>query len=200
MFFNRRGLVFLATGVLTTAAGILRTMTPAVAQSTASTPKASAGSAHIFSFPGLKGGEIKLADFQGKVVMIVNTASYCGFTNQFKDLETLYKRYQDKGFVVLGVPSNDFGNQEPGSAEDIAAFCSTEYGVDFPMTGKQIVKGEGAHPFYKWAARQRPSDVPRWNFFKYIVDREGRLVGAFGTTTAPLDRSIITAVEVTLSA
>ncbi len=202
MFFNRRGLVYLATGALTTAAGMVNALTGANAQSTATssgTAKASSGSAHIFSFPALKGGDIHLADLKGKVVLVVNTASYCGFSNQFKDLETLWTQYKDQGLVVIGVPANDFGNQEPGTSEDIAQMCSTEFGVDFPMTAKQVVKGEGAHPFYKWAAKQRPGDVPRWNFFKYLIGKDGSLIGAFGTMTNPLDRSVVTTIEVALS-
>ena len=140
---------------------------------------------------------IHLNDYDGKVVMIVNTASFCGFTNQFKELQALYQRYQDKGFVIIGVPSNDF-NQEPGSADDIAQFCSSEYGVSFPMTAKLAIKGENAHPFYKWAAKQS-GETPRWNFFKYLVGKDGQLIATFGTTTGPADKSVILAVESALS-
>ncbi len=101
--------------------------------------------------------------------------------------------------MIIGVPSNDFGGQEPGSADDIAAFCSIEYGVDFPIAGKVAVKGENAHPFYKWAAKQNVADIPKWNFFKYILDKNGRIVGAFGTTVAPLDKNIMQMIEIELS-
>lgn len=199
--FNRRKLTYLFTGALVAVAGILRNLRPAAAQSNSKSTlpaNASRSSAHLFFFSGLKGETIALNAFSGKVILIVNTASFCGFTNQFKDLQTLYSKYQDRGLVLVGVPSNDF-YQEPGSSEDIAQFCSTEYGVTFPMAAKTAIRGEAAHPFYKWAAKQRPSETPKWNFFKYLVDRDGTLIGAFGTTTGPLDASLIAALEAALS-
>lgn len=199
--FNRRKIVFAFTGAIVATIAIMRSMLPGRAQVQARkipAANASAGSAHLFSFPGLKGGTIALNDYAGKVVMIVNTASFCGFTNQFKDLQALYSKYQSRGFVIIGVPSNDF-NQEPGSGEEIAQFCSSEYGVTFPMTAKLPVKGENAHPFYKWAAKQRPSEGPRWNFFKYLVGKDGALIASFGTTTGPMDRSVIAAIEQALA-
>jgi glutathione peroxidase len=200
MSMSRRTVGYAITSALTTVFGFLRSSTPLLAQSKYTAPNASMGSAHVFSFEGLKGDKLKLSDYRGKVVMIVNTASFCGFSNQFKDLQALYKRFADKGFIIIGVPSNDFGSQEPGSADEIAAFCSKEYGVDFPMTAKQVVKGESAHPFYKWAAKQKPNDTPRWNFFKYLLDKNGHIVGAFGTTVSPLNNSILSAIEVSLAA
>ena len=199
--FDRRKLMFAFTGTLVALFGVLRQFMPASAQgiSTKRAPtNASSGSAHLFSFPGLKGGSIALNDYAGKVVMIVNTASFCGFTNQFKELEALYERYKAKGFVVIGVPSNDF-NQEPGSSEDIAQFCSSEYGVTFPMTAKLAVKGEAAHPFYKWAAKQGLAEGPKWNFFKYLIARDGSLIGAYGTMTAPNDPSVVAAIQAALA-
>ena len=199
--FNRRKIVFVFTGALVTAAAVLRSLLPARAQvpfRRVPAANVSAGSAHLFSFPALKGGTISLNDYAGKVVIIVNTASFCGFTNQFKDLQALYSKYQSRGLVIIGVPSNDF-NQEPGSGEDIAQFCSSEYGVTFPMAAKLPVKGDNAHPFYKWAARQRPSEGPKWNFFKYLIGKDGALIGSFGTTTGPMDRSVIMAVEQALA-
>ncbi len=193
--FTRRSVVYAVTLTLTTLAGFLRHVIPSSAQQ----KNISASTAQIFTFDGLKGGKIKLSDYQGKVIMIVNTASFCGFANQFKDLQSLWTRYKDQGFVIIGVPSNDFGGQEPGTADEIAKFCSTEYGVDFPMAGKVAVKGEAAHPFYKWAARQNSNDVPKWNFFKYLLDKNGRIVGTFGTITAPLDKSVVQMIEVELS-
>lgn len=200
--FDRRKLIYLVTGSLVAVTGALRQLTPASAQAISvrrGPANVSTGSAHLYSFPGLKGGTIALNDYAGKVVMVVNTASFCGFTNQFKDLEALYERYKDRGFVVIGVPSNDF-YQEPGSAEQIAEFCSSEYHVTFPMTAKLAVKGESAHPFYKWAAKQGAGDGPRWNFFKYLVGKDGSIVGAFGTTVSPSDPSIIKAIETELAA
>ena len=198
--FNRRHLLYAATSAITIAAGFFRQIIPASAQQkNTNASNVSASSAHIFEFDGLKGKRIKLSEYQGKVVVVVNTASFCGFANQFKDLQSLWTRYKDSGLVIIGVPSNDFGGQEPGSADEISAFCSTEYGVSFPMAGKAVVKGENAHPFYKWAAKQNSTDVPKWNFFKYVLDKNGRIAGAFGTTTAPLDKSIVQLIDLKLA-
>lgn len=191
---SRRSLIYAVTYTLTIIASFARQIMPASAQQ----KNVSASSAHVFSFDGLKGGRINLSDYKNKVVMVVNTASFCGFANQFKDLQALWSRHKDKGFVIIGVPSNDFGGQEPGSADEIAAFCSTEYGVDFPMAAKVAVKGENAHPFYKWAAKQNATDIPKWNFFKYVLDKNGRITGTFGTTTAPLDKNIVQMIEIEL--
>ena len=191
---NRRSLIYITTSILTFTSGLLRQVIPASAQKR----NMSTSSAHVFDFDGLNGGRIKLSDYQGKVVIVVNTASFCGFANQFKDLQSLWTLYKDRGLVIIGVPSNDFGGQEPGTADEIATFCSTEYGVSFPMASKTITKGENAHPFYKWAVKQNPTDVPKWNFFKYVLDKNGRLAGSFGTTIAPLDKSIIQMIELEL--
>ena len=124
--------------------------------------------AGAFEFQNIdEDGVIKLSDFKGKVVLIVNTASQCGFTPQYKALQDLYSKYKDDGLVVLGVPSNDFGAQEPGSSKDIAKFCEINYGVTFPLTSKQIVSGDKAHPFYIWAKEQLGfGTAPKWNFHK----------------------------------
>src|SRR5689334_15814537 len=127
-------------------------------------------SAHDFSFTSIDGKPLKLADFAGHPVLVVNTASECGLTPQYKGLEALWQKYRDRGFVVLGVPSNDFGRQEPGSAEEIKNFCTTRYSVDFPMTEKCHVIGGAAHPFYRWVADTLgEGGTPRWNFHKYLV-------------------------------
>lgn len=126
----------------------------------------------------IDGSDVDLAQYKGKVVVIVNVASKCGFTPQYDGLEALYKQRAKDGLVILGFPSNDFMGQEPGSNEEIAAFCRTEYGVTFPMFAKITVKGDGAHPLYKQLAAQ-PAPIggePRWNFTKFVVDRSGRVV------------------------
>jgi glutathione peroxidase len=139
--------------------------------------------------------------FQNKVVLVVNTASFCGYTGQYEDLQKLWTRYRGKGFVILGVPANDFGAQEPGSNEKIKAFCEANYGVDFPLLEKQTVIGPGAHPLFRWAAAQTgPDGVPRWNFHKLLIGRDGRLVAWFSTQTPPLDGKITGAVEKALAA
>jgi glutathione peroxidase len=143
-----------------------------------------ADNAYDFSFPGLKGGTVALKDFAGKKVLVVNTASKCGLTPQYAGLEALAK--SKSGLVVLGVPSNDFGAQEPGTEAEIGAFCDTNYGVTFPMTAKQTVVGGDAHPFYRWAAEKLGADsVPKWNFHKILIGEKGELLGFFGSKTSP---------------
>jgi glutathione peroxidase len=155
--------------------------------------------AHDFSFRGLKGGEIRLKDFAGKPVLIVNTASRCGLTPQYQGLQALWQRYRDRGLVVLGVPSNDFGAQEPGTEAEIGSFCETNYGVDFPMTAKEPVIGPQAHPFYRWvAAELGDAAAPKWNFHKYLVGPDGTLAEVFGSRTAPDDAALTAAIEAEL--
>jgi len=150
--------------------------------------------AYGFSFQGLKGGDIRLADYAGKPLLVVNTASLCGFTPQYAGLEEIWTKFKDRGFVVIGVPSNDFGAQEPGGASDIAHTAEQTYHVSFPMTAKTSVKGPSAHPFYKWAASERPTDVPRWNFHKYLVGRDGHIADAFSSRVEPTDTRVVTAI------
>ena len=150
--------------------------------------------AYAFSFPGLDGGTINLADYAGKPVLVVNTASFCGYTNQFGGLAKLHEAYREKGLVVIGVPSNDFGAQEPGGPKEIAATAS-EYKVRFPLTAKTPVKGANAHRFYKWAAAERPGETPSWNFHKYLIGRDGLLAASFSTQTRPDDAKLIAAIE-----
>lgn len=155
--------------------------------------------AYAFSFAGLNGGEVRFADYAGKPVLVVNTASFCGFTNQYEGLEALYERYRDRGLTVIGVPSNDFGGQEPGSPAEIAATVQG-FKVQFPMTEKSVVKGPSAHRFYKWIAGERPKDVPAWNFHKFLIGRDGHIAAAFPSTIAPDDPSVIAAIEQALAA
>jgi glutathione peroxidase len=158
-------------------------------------------SAHDFNFPSLVADQnIALADYQGKAVLVVNTASRCGLTPQYDGLQALWTRYRDRGLVVLGVPSNDFGAQEPGSAAEIADFCSTRYQVDFPMTAKQTVIGGAAHPFYQWVLAQAgEAAAPKWNFHKYLIGREGELLETFGSRMAPDDPGLVAAIEAALA-
>ncbi len=153
-------------------------------------------SAHDFSFASIEGGSINLADYKGKAILLVNTASFCGFTKQYADLQKIWDSYGEKGLVVLAVPSNDFGAQEPGSKDDIKQFCQMQYGIDFPITEKEHVKGADAHPFYKWA-RQELGMVaaPKWNFHKYLIGPDGKLVDWFSTVTAPNAPKVIQAIE-----
>lgn len=150
-----------------------------------------------FSFPALQAGKtIALADYKGKVLLVVNTASKCGFTGQYKGLQKLYDAYKDDGLVVIGVPSNDFGSQEPGTESEIAAFCETNYGVNFPLTAKQVVSGDAAHPFYAFARDELGFfGAPKWNFHKYLIGRDGVLVDYFNSTTAPDASSLKEAVQ-----
>jgi glutathione peroxidase len=154
-------------------------------------------SAYVYSFTTLRGHEpLPLSQFKGQVVLVVNTASQCGFTPQYKALEELYQRYKDQGLVILGVPSNDFGGQEPGTDEQISTFCQVNYGVSFPMVSKEVVSGKNAHPFYLWARQQLGfGTAPKWNFHKYLIDRNGRLVDYFYSTTAPNANRFISAIE-----
>lgn len=148
------------------------------------------------SLESIGGGPLPTADYAGKVVLLVNTASLCGFTGQYKGLEALWRRYKDKGLVVLGVPSNDFGGQEPGKESKIKEFCETNFNIDFPMTTKQKVKGADAHPFYKWAADQVGLiGSPKWNFHKYLIAPDGSLKDWFSTTTAPDAAKLTKAIE-----
>ncbi|MGE0829451.1 MAG: glutathione peroxidase [Hyphomonadaceae bacterium] len=150
-----------------------------------------------FNRLGGEGAPIALSDFAGKAVLIVNVASACGLTPQYRELEQLYENRQAKGLVVIGVPSNDFGQQEPGSEAEIAAFCDSRYHVTFPMTAKAEITGrDRRHPFYAWVARELGEDaLPRWNFHKYLIGKDGELVESFGSKTAPLAPEVITAID-----
>lgn len=151
--------------------------------------------AHDFSFRKIDGGELPLSSYKGKLLLVVNTASKCGFTKQYDGLQDLYEKYKDKGLVVLGVPSNDFLGQEPGSNAEIKKFCETSFGITFPMTEKVVVKGGEAHPFYLWASAQEKGGTPGWNFHKFLISQEGHLVESFGSKTEPDDAELIKAIE-----
>lgn len=138
---------------------------------------------------------VNLCSYAGQVVVVVNTASYCGFTPQYKSLEALYDRYKSRGLVVLGFPSNDFGSQEPGSNAEVAAFCENTFGVKFPMFAKSTVKGSaGVNPLYQQLA-QASGKTPGWNFHKYVIGRDGRFAFSAGSTTDPLGKGFVADVE-----
>jgi glutathione peroxidase len=151
--------------------------------------------AYAFSFTGLDGGAIRLAEHSGKPILIVNTASQCGYTPQYAGLQELWTRYRERGLMIVAVPSNDFGGQEPGGAAEIMKTAHQDYGVSFPLAAKAEVRGPATHPFYKWAALERPGETPRWNFHKYLVGRDGRIAAVFPQQVAPTDARIIAAIE-----
>ena len=158
------------------------------------------GSAHDFAFTSIDGKPMPLSGFAGKALLIVNTASFCGFTQQYKGLQALQDAYADKGLVVIGVPSNDFGGQEPGTAGEIKEFCEGAFGITFPLTEKVPVKGDGAHPFYAWAkATLGDKAAPGWNFHKYLVGRDGRLVASFFSGVAPDAKELTAAIDAELA-
>jgi glutathione peroxidase len=156
-------------------------------------------SAYDYTFDAINGGPLPLTTFKDKVVLVVNTASKCGLTPQYNGLEKLYADYKDKGLVVLGVPCNQFMGQEPGTEEEIQTFCSTTFGIDFPMTSKVDVKEADAHPFYKWAEKElgEPA-VPVWNFHKILIGKHGEALQAFGPRTEPQDPGLVAAIEAAL--
>ena len=148
-----------------------------------------------FSFNSLQTGKTEsLCQFHGKVLLVVNTASYCGYTQQFEGLEALYRKYKSRGLVVLGFPSNDFGGQEPGSNQEIAEFCRLTYGVEFPMFEKSSVNSVKTNPLFAELVA-RTGQAPQWNFHKYLVDREGKRVTSFGTRVEPDDRELVASLE-----
>ncbi len=159
----------------------------------------SAMDAHDFQFTSIEGDPLPFSSYRGKAVLVVNTASFCGFTPQYTALQGLWERYRDRGLVVLGVPSNDFGGQEPGSAAEIKEFCEVNFGVDFPLTEKAVVRGDGAHPFYRWALMELGEGAaPRWNFHKYVIGPDGELVSWFPTRVRPESPRLIAAIEAVL--
>ncbi|MEY4481236.1 MAG: hypothetical protein RIQ84_398 [Pseudomonadota bacterium] len=135
-----------------------------------------------------------LCQYSGKVILVVNTASYCGFTSQYEGLEQLYAKYKDQGFVILGFPSNDFGKQEPGNNKEIADFCHNTYGVKFPMFAKSSVSGKEANPLFKHLI-DKTGTKPRWNFYKYIIDRQGNVVESFNSMASPNSKKITSLIE-----
>ena len=191
--FSRR------TALLTALVLGFATALPAAAQPTAAQPKAACVSLLEYTVPRLQDDAPQsLCQYSGKVLLIVNTASFCGYTPQYEGLEALYKRYAARGLVVMGFPSNDF-NQEPKGNKDIADFCFDTYGVKFPMFAKTTVVGADAHPLYKQLAAAT-GQPPRWNFHKYLVDRKGQVVASLPSKVAPTDKELIERIEKLLDA
>lgn len=155
--------------------------------------------AHAYEFNAIDGAPLSLSQFAGKVVLVVNTASKCGLTPQYDGLEALYSDYRDQGLVVLGVPCNQFMGQEPGTEAEIKDFCETRFKIDFPLTAKTDVKGDTAHPFYKWAREQlgEPAE-PVWNFHKILVGKDGAALQAFGPRTEPQADEVVAAIKAAL--
>ena len=152
--------------------------------------------AYDFIFNDLDGTLLKLSEFKGKVIVVINVASQCGFTNQYVDMQKIWEQYEEKGVIIIGVPSNDFGGQEPGSSQEIKNFCESKFGITFPMTEKVYVKGENAHPFYKWAYKNYGrSAVPKWNFHKIIINKSGKVENTFASITNPSSKKFIKVLE-----
>jgi len=172
---------------------------PALFPARAHAAAMSRANAYAFSFNGLDGGIISLASYAGRPIMVVNTALQCGYTPQFAGLQTLWTRYRERGLLILGVPSNDFGGQEPAGATEIHATAEGEYHVTFPLAQKAAVKGPDAHPFYRWAAAERPLETPRWNFHKYLIGRSGLLKSSFVSAVEPTEPKVIAAIETELA-
>ena len=150
-------------------------------------------------FTKLEGGAISLGDYVGKPILVVNTASLCGFTPQLDGLQALWTQMASRGLMMIGAPSNDFGGQEPGGPSEIREMAQ-HYGVSFPLTEKVRVTGADAHPFYRWALGEKPKELPRWNFHKYLVGADGHLAASFSTDVGPGDARILTAIEKELRA
>ena len=188
--FDRRTMI---AGLLTAIAG------PAATNSARAEGAMSRTAAYAFSFPALSGDDIRLAQFTGRPLLVVNTASLCGYTPQYAGLQELWTEFASRGLAMVGVPSNDFGGQEPGGATEIAETAQHQYGVTFPIAAKVDVVGPNAHPFYKWAAQARPNQVPRWNFHKYLVGRDGYLAEVFASAVEPTDTRVKTAIAKALA-
>ena len=149
-----------------------------------------------FKINSIKGEELDLAKFKGQTLLLVNVASNCGFTKQYDDLQNLFNNYKDKGLVIIGIPSNQFGGQEPGEESEIKDFCETNFNITFPMTSKYDVKGNTAHPIYLWAKETYGnSAVPKWNFHKILVNKEGIVEDTFASFTNPMSQKITKKIE-----
>ena len=149
-----------------------------------------------FKINSINGEELNLSIFKDKTILLVNVASKCGFTKQYDDLQKLYDKYKEKGLVVIGIPSNQFGGQEPGSEVEIKNFCETNFNINFPMTSKYEVKGDNAHPIYIWAKETYgKSTVPKWNFHKILINKNGKVEDTFASFTKPLSNKIIKKLE-----
>lgn len=195
---KRSFLVMLAGAALCAAA-----CTPSAAggnEAMAAAPKA-AGTIYDFTMRNIDGKEVNLADYKGKVLLIVNTATYCGNTPQYGPLEKLYEAKKDQGLVVLGFPANQFGGQEPGTDRQIKTFCTGNYHVSFPMFSKIVVKGDGINPLYSWLIANAPyHDDVEWNFAKFLIGRDGTVVDRFNPRVKPDDPTVVAAIDKALAA
>ncbi|MGU3406241.1 glutathione peroxidase [Methylobacterium brachiatum] len=160
--------------------------------------RGASGRATDFAFEHPEGGAMPLSAYAGRPILVVNTATACGYAGQLAGLQTLWTRFGDRGLTVIGVPSPDFGNQEPLDGPAIAEAARKNHGVTFPLTAKTRVKMPGAHPFYQWAASERPGETPRWNFHKYLIARDGSLAAAFATQVEPTDPRMVSGIAATL--
>ncbi len=152
--------------------------------------------AYQFSFNGIDGKKIDLLDYRGKLILVVNTASKCGFTPQYKGLQSLYEKYKSRGLIAIGVPSNDFGNQEFGELQQVKDFTEKEFHITFPLTQVSKVNGKNAHPFYLWANNEAGFFAsPKWNFHKYLIDKNGNFITWFSSATDPQSKEVIEAIE-----
>ena len=152
--------------------------------------------AYDFQFRDLDGSTLNLSEYKGKIIVAVNVASQCGFTKQYEDMQNIWEKYQSKGLIMLGIPSNDFGKQEPGSSKEIKNFCEAKFGITFSMTEKVSVKGSEAHPFYIWAKENHgKSAIPKWNFHKIIIDRNGKIAETFSSITNPSSKKFIEVLD-----
>ena len=153
------------------------------------------GTAYDYEFNGINGDLIKLSNYKGKVIIVVNVASRCGYTPQYEDLQALWSEYENKNLIILGVPTNNF-RQEPGNNEEIKNFCETNFGITFPMTEKINVIGNNSHPFYKWAKKDYGiGAIPKWNFHKIIIGKDGKIVDTFSSITKPSSKKFIKVIE-----
>jgi glutathione peroxidase len=186
----------LRVGITAAIAGLShRSLLPAAF---AAAPDAAAGMSRVtaygFAFKVPSGPDMRLSDYAGRPLLVVNTASLCGFTPQYAGLQALWTEFGKAGLMLIGVPSNDFGGQEPGGAADIDKTAHGQYGVTFPIVAKTTVRGPDAHPFYRWAAAERPRDLPGWNFHKYLVGRDGHIADVFSSVVEPTDTRVRTAI------
>ncbi len=151
------------------------------------------------SIKSIDGKDINFSQYKGKTILVVNVASNCGFTKQYSGLQTLYDKYQDNGLVIIGIPSNQFGGQEPGSNNEIKDFCETNFNITFPIAGKVEVKGDNSHIFYKWAKENYgKSTVPKWNFHKILINKDGKVQNTFNSFIDPLSKGLIKEIEAVL--
>jgi len=152
--------------------------------------------AYDFKFKDLEGSSLNLSDYKGKIIVVINVASQCGFTKQYEDMQKIWEKYQNKNLIMIGIPSNDFGKQEPGTNREIKNFCESKFGISFPMSEKVFVKGKDAHPFYLWAKKNHGSAaIPKWNFHKIIIGKTGKIADTFSSMTSPSSKKFIKVLD-----